>query len=400
MLAVPLVSLVALWGFAASITISPALKDANYTANTKTTNAGVYPLSASLPQERAETYLYLLSGRQSGRPALLAARQQLDKAIPGAKAAFLASQTSSSSAVLNTLITDLGQLGNVRSSVDSGALSPLAAFQKYSDIVDAEFHFFLTTVQNRGDHSLDATSVGAVDGAYALDMAGREAAIIDGAFANGGRLTPAIREQFAGAAAQRLALLAETQALVTPAMYASYVNDSPTYRKFESMETQILASSGSRVPVDPAAWNSTTQAYLLATQKTQGANAGTLAALSGARSSGLVTEAALAGGVGLVAVVASVFLVIWFGRKVTGDLTRLDGNVRRADGGGAAATGGRTAAPRRGRGRAGGVAARLLASGIREVSRIAASSSTVSMVWGSRPPSSRRGCAGGSTRSS
>ena len=46
MLAVPLVSLVALWGFAASITISPALKDANYTANTKTTNAGVYPLSA------------------------------------------------------------------------------------------------------------------------------------------------------------------------------------------------------------------------------------------------------------------------------------------------------------------------------------------------------------------
>ena len=41
-----------------------------------------------------------------------------------------------------------------------------------------------------------------------------------------------------------------------------------------------------------------------------------------------MTEAALAGGVGLIAVVASVFLVIWFGRKVTGDLTRLDGSVR------------------------------------------------------------------------
>ena len=281
-----------------------------------------------MPQERAETYLYLLSGRQSGRPALLAARQQLDKAIPGAKAAFLASQTSSSSAVLNTLITDLGQLGNVRSSVDSGALSPLAAFLKYSDIVDAEFHYFLTTVQNRGDHSLDATSVGAVDGAYALDMGGREAAIIDGAFANGGRLTPAIREQFAGSAAQRHALLAETQALVTPAMYASYVNDSPTYRKFESMEAQILASSGSRVPVDPAAWNSTTQAYLLATQKTQGANAGTLGAMSASQSHSLVTEAVIAGGVGLAAVIASVFLLIWFGRKVTKDLTGLNTSAR------------------------------------------------------------------------
>ena len=57
-------------------------------------------------------------------------------------------------------------------------------------------------------------------------------------------------------------------------------------------------------------------------------SAAQLAALGASRSSGLVTEAALAGGVGLAAVVASVFLVIWFGRKVTGDLTRLDGSVR------------------------------------------------------------------------
>ena len=46
------------------------------------------------------------------------------------------------------------------------------------------------------------------------------------------------------------------------------------------------------------------------------------------RSSGLVTEAVLAGGLGLLAVIASVFLLIWFGRKVTGDLTRLHGSVR------------------------------------------------------------------------
>ena len=50
--------------------------------------------------------------------------------------------------------------------------------------------------------------------------------------------------------------------------------------------------------------------------------------MGASQSSGLVTEAVLAGGVGLVGVLASVFLVIWFGRKVTGDLTRLDGSVR------------------------------------------------------------------------
>src|ERR1700722_9592295 len=328
MLAVPLLSLLALWGFAASITVSPAIRDASYTANTKATNAGAVPLFGALPQERAETYLYLLSGRRSGRPAMLAARQQVNAALPAAKAAFLGGQEASSSAVLNALITDLGQLGTIRGSVDSGAMSPSAAFQAYSGIVDAEFHYFLSSVQNRGDHSLDATSVGATDGGYALEMASREAAIIGGAFADGNRLTPAIREQFASAAAQRHALLAEAQALVTPAMYANFVDDSPAYRQFQAMETQILDSPGTTVPVNPATWNPTTQAYLLSTQKTQAANAATLSALSNAQSHSLVTEAVTAGGIGLAAVVASVFLLIWFGRKVTKDLTGLNTSAR------------------------------------------------------------------------
>ena len=55
---------------------------------------------------------------------------------------------------------------------------------------------------------------------------------------------------------------------------------------------------------------------------------GQLAALGASRSNGLVTKAVLAGGVGLLAVLVSVFLLIWFGRKVTGDLTRLYASVR------------------------------------------------------------------------
>ncbi len=52
MLAVPLASLLALWGFAASITVGAALTDADYSSNTTATNAGVYALIAELPQER------------------------------------------------------------------------------------------------------------------------------------------------------------------------------------------------------------------------------------------------------------------------------------------------------------------------------------------------------------
>jgi len=328
MLAVPLASLLALWGFAASITVSAALTDADYSSNTHNTNAGVYLLIAELPQERQDTYLWLLSGRRSSRAPLLGVRAQVDKAIPMARAALLTGQVPSSSSVLSALITDLGQVGSIRKAADSGALSPSAAFQAYSSIIDAEFHYFLTTAQARGSASLVATSVGAVDGAYALEMATREATLIDGALASGGQLPPAIRQLFASSAAERHQLLAETQALVPPGLYANYVDDSPAYRQFQTMETQILASPGDRVPVSATAWRSATGAYLAATQRTEAANAATLSAMSASQSNGQVTEAVIVGGIGLVAVVASVFLLIWFGRKVTRDLTRLNTSVR------------------------------------------------------------------------
>ncbi len=327
MVAVPLVSLLALWGFAASITISAAIKDQAYTASSKTTNAGVYGLVNELPQERAQTYLWLLSGRRAPQAPLVAARKLVDQAVPPARAALVAIE-GTANPVLGTLITDIEQIPAIRKAVDAGTMSPSAAFAAYSNIVDEEFRYFNSTVNERSGASLGGISVGAVDGAYALEMASREATLIDGALSGGGQLTPAIRELFAGAAAQRHELLGETQALVTRAMYPSYVNDSPAYRQFQAMETQILNSSGDVVPVDGKTWVSATTAYLEATYKTQGQDAAVLQAMSASESDRLLTEAIAAGGLGLVAVVASVFFLVWFGRKVTRDMGRLNTDVR------------------------------------------------------------------------
>ena len=327
MIAVPLVSLLALWGFAASITVSAAIKDQAYTASSKSTNAGVYGLVSELPQERAQTYLWLLSGRRAPQAPLIAARKLVDAAVPPARAALVAIE-GTANPVLGTLITDMGQIPAIRKAVDAGTMSPSAAFAAYSNIVDEEFRYFNSTVNERSGPSLGGISVGAVDGAYALEMASREATLIDGALSGGGQLTPAIRELFAGAAAQRHDLLGETQALVTPAMYPSYVDDSPAYRQFQAMETQILNSSGDVVPVNGKTWESATTAYLEATYKTQGQDAATLQAMSASESDRLLTEAIAAGGLGLVAVVASVFFLVWFGRRVTGDLGRLNTDVR------------------------------------------------------------------------
>ena len=205
----------------------------------------------------------------------------MDKALPPARTALVAIE-GSNNPVLSTLIADLGRIPAIRQAVDSGTMSPSAAFTAYSDIVDEEFGYFNSTVNERSGAGLGGVSVGAVDGAYALEMASREAALIDGTLSDGGRLTPDIRELFAGAAAQRHELLRETQALVPADLYPSYVNDSPAYRQFQAMETQILNSSGNQVPVNGKTWLSVTTAYLEATYKTQGQDSARLQALSSA----------------------------------------------------------------------------------------------------------------------
>ena len=63
-------------------------------------------------------------------------------------------------------------------------------------------------------------------------------------------------------------------------------------------------------------------------EKTQLDTANKLTAKSAAQSNRLVLEAVLAGGLGLAAVAASVFLLVWFGRKVTRDLGGLNDSVR------------------------------------------------------------------------
>jgi hypothetical protein len=122
----------------------------------------------------------------------------------------------------------------------------------------------------------------------------------------------------------------EALALMTPDLSAGYVTmeNSPPYRQFQAMENRILASPGRAVPVTGRSIAVGLDALVGTMVKAQLDNGKQLTALSASRSDRLVTEAALAGGLGLVAVVASVFLLVWFGRKVTRDLGGLNDSVR------------------------------------------------------------------------
>ena len=332
MLAVPLVSLVALWGFAASITVRSAISDHEYNVSAAALVSGVRGLIIGLPQERVQSYLWLISDRTASKASVLAARHLVDQEIPAVRAALNAQQgrlSAQSRSALNTVFTELGQLGTTRAAIDSGAMSPPAAFDAYDTIIDHLFVYFDTSVQDRGA-SLTGISVGASDSGYAFEMTTREIALVGGALLNHGQMSEAARTLFASSVANRRLLMNEALALMTPSLDAGYVSleNSPAYRQFQTMESQILASTGRTVPVNAGDWQSASLAVVGAMEKTQLDSASQLTSISAAQSDRLVTEAVLAGGLGLVAVVASVFLLVWFGRKVTRDLGGLNDSVR------------------------------------------------------------------------
>ena len=96
------------------------------------------------------------------------------------------------------------------------------------------------------------------------------------------------------------------------------------------MEDRILASPGGSgpVPVNAGSWQASSGTYQAALLGAELKTSTALASMTASLTDRQVTEAVLAGGAGLLAVVVSVILLVWFGRKVTRDLTRLDNNVR------------------------------------------------------------------------
>src|ERR1700730_686974 len=298
MFAVPLVSLVGLWAFAASVTVPDAVSDHNYNVTgLATTSPDVAPLTIPLPTEQHETYLWLLSGRRAAKSSLLATRETINRVLHGGEATLLAGSnqlSASSMADLNALEADLRGIPGIRQSVDAGTLTPAAAFQAYSSITDAQFQFYYAESRDQGT-SMQAIGVGAIDAALELEMVSREATLVDGGLTvEHGQLDAAGRQLFISTANSRQFLLNQALSLLTPSLSAGYLalTHSPAYRQFHAMSSQIGADAGSGpVPVNAATWSADSGTVLGAMLTAEAGISTQLSAISGSASSWLYTKA-------------------------------------------------------------------------------------------------------------
>src|SRR5215472_11912224 len=78
---VPLTSLLALWGFAASITLSRAVQERNFTNQDQLYGGQAQTLGADLALERSASFAWLSTGGKAPVAPLVAQRKLTDKAV-------------------------------------------------------------------------------------------------------------------------------------------------------------------------------------------------------------------------------------------------------------------------------------------------------------------------------
>jgi signal transduction histidine kinase len=327
---VPLASLLALWAFAASVTVSTAVHEHNFRRANALYGGAAQSIGSELDLERQLVYVWLSSGRRMPDQSLLAQF----RTTKGAAEVFEQGLNANRSIVpgdawpaLRTFEADLNTtLPNLERQVVAGQLSPLAAFAAYNGIVEAQFATLgnLIAVNNA---TLYQQASASVEAGEALDMANRGVDLISGAFADGGLMTRAQKLLLASDVSSQRLMMSQALAALQPSLGSDYrsVTTSPTAQSFAAMENAVINSIGAKgpIPVNPAAFTATTTALFRSYQGAEMQDRLALTRQGTSVGGQLLVEVGLVGGVGLLAVAASVILMLWFGRRISRDLSGL-----------------------------------------------------------------------------
>jgi signal transduction histidine kinase len=328
-LVVPLVCLVALWGFGTYVTMTRAGALRDFTAADRLYSGPAQALSSALAAEQLQTVTWLSGGRVGPVAPLRAQFRATDQAAASFLAAARADQSvisSSAQPALRSLESLLTGRATLRTTALAGRLSALAAVQVYGAILDAvsDFDASLLVADNASLSRQAAATVEADDG---VDLARSDVALVSAAVAAGDAMSAPERELFGQDAAQAQLLMSGAVSVLTPDLGSGYqlASRSGANRALFADEGLMgsVATGAGVVSVRPPAFAATAAALNRDYRAAEQQDVIGLTSLA-AQASGAATRAvALVAGLGLVAVLASIGLAIFLWWRIVRDVTRL-----------------------------------------------------------------------------
>ena len=324
LLAIPLVSLMVLWAFSAAPAIDDVLRQNQYADGYDRVGDPARFVMQAVQGERAAAVASLVSPSAAATQRFREATEKTDKAADAFRAEalspdLLANMPGTGVRRMRDTVEQFNRLSGVRSRVGARDISALEAIDAYSGVLDNTPRL-LSTLVAVADVTVLQQNKGALYMFWAHDFVLREDLLLSSLR---GRLKSAERAAFARWAGGRshLFALGEVQLSGRAAATIGALAQSPAYSEFAALENSVVQRG--RAP-DPQRWKTATatagQVWLGAVLKASEEIRQDDVEPADQR---LWLRVYLTGGVGLLAVIASLVLSLLFARRHADELRRL-----------------------------------------------------------------------------
>ncbi|MFF0569611.1 nitrate- and nitrite sensing domain-containing protein [Streptomyces sp. NPDC004041] len=331
LLLVPLVSLTGLWVFATYITGRQADELMSAGSIVEKVSEPLEDTVRAVQAERRQTLVFLADPRASDAlPVLMGRRAATDRIVGEVRANARAEDvrdalSAADSSRLEAILSAVDGLEALRESVEKRTISRAKALDFYNGLVDPSYRFLngLHTLENV---SMDKQMRALVGVSRAREMLSREDALVASGLITG-RFTTAELRRISGLVAQR-ELLYEVSLENLPAAERRRVEQfwaSPGTEPLRTAEDALIDAGPAKRPgaVDAERWEEAAVPVLdrLAGDSTEMGNRFQDRAEPAAYR--VLAQAGIAGILGFLALVVSVFVSVRIGRELVRDLSRL-----------------------------------------------------------------------------
>lgn len=325
-----LVSLTALWAFAAWVTLREGV-NLLFVSTLDSVVGPSDPLLVELQHERRLTVTLIASGQR--RPDLLAAqRERTDKErdIVVERANSGSVHRAADDAMderLDTMVKLLGDLDKQRGAIDTGAADRTKVVEIYSDVIESIFHMYdaTTTLDDKGFTTALRAQI-ATNRSW--ELLSYEDAVVAGVLATG-RITSADQVEIAQAIGARRLNYSRALVDLQPVDRQEWEELTGNRRlaTVRGLEDTLLSraatSQGQRPRITAEQWRGATEPALAQMRTSIQAAGDRLVDRATPIAAWVIVRLLLAGGLGLLAVIASIVVSITTARALVRQLERL-----------------------------------------------------------------------------
>ncbi|GAA2359227.1 nitrate- and nitrite sensing domain-containing protein [Dactylosporangium salmoneum] len=325
-----LLSLTALWAFAAWVT----LREGVNLLWVQTYNSQIYdpsePLLLELQVERRMSVVYLGTTGAAPHGDLDAQRGKVDglaaefRQSAQSRWAKLAADAELKSRVA-TVLSSLDQLQATRTSVDSHTIDRAAASSAYTAAIESIFQVYYS-LGKLDDQAIADDTVTLIQLNQVRELVSQEDALLAGALALG-RFTDVEYGRFTQLVGAHRFLADQVAAKLPAADKSRYdaMVDGAELTRLRTIEDQVVSGSRTnlRLPVDAAGWKTTTEAAQKQILDVVLRGGDSVVQRATPVAIGVVVRLLLAAGLGLVTVIASIIVSITTARAILRQLERL-----------------------------------------------------------------------------